>query len=80
MIQFLNENKEWVRPLWIALGLIGMFILRRNRPEFYEGHSVAWWIGATISYIMMGPALFLVSLVTFIKFKNVTENDREADI
>jgi hypothetical protein len=67
LIEFLNLNREWVRPIWFILGLIGMFFMKKyTRPSFYENKSTFWWFITTTYYMLLGPLIFVVSLLTFI--------------
>jgi len=67
IIEYINLNVEWIRPIWALLGLIGLFIMKKyTRPSFYKGKPIYWLIILTIYYMLMGPLIFVISLLTTI--------------
>lgn len=58
------------------MGVIGFIIIKKHRPEFYKNRSTVWKITVAIVYTLLGPAIFLFSMIilmadnTFLKTKN----------
>ena len=72
LIDFLRENQPWTKIAWYMLGMIGLFIMSKTRSYFYKNKSYLWWIVTIIAYWLLGPAIFIFSLVTLIPIKRYT--------
>ena len=62
-IDFLSTHRDVIRPIWFALGLVGMFIFYKIQPEFYRGKPQKWKFIVTFVYMILGPGIFLLSLI-----------------
>ena len=51
-------NMSLARTIWFSLGIIGTWLLRKNRPDFYEKRSLMWNIFSTFYYLFIGPLIF----------------------
>lgn len=68
IIEFLKTNVDIVRPIWFAMGIIGLWIMKKyTRPSFFLNKSNVWWMIGILYYLCMGPLVLIVSLLTLIK-------------
>ena len=67
-IDLLKEHQPYTRYVWYLLGLIGLYIFKQTRPLFYENKSWLFWICTYAMYMVLGPGVFVLSLITLFNF------------
>ena len=66
IIGFITINKEWVKPLWFSMGMVGLFIFSKHtRPSFYKDFRFQWFIIVPL-YMIIGPLVLCLSLLTLL--------------
>lgn len=66
IIEYISINVEWIRPIWFMAGLIGLFLMKATRPSFYKDKPLYWWVILIMFYLLLGPLIFVLSLITTI--------------
>ena len=64
ILLFYVKNVVILRIVWFFCGLIGFWLLKKNRPDFYQNKSNLFWIGCIIGYFCLGPMTLATGLVT----------------
>jgi len=64
MINWIENNALLSHFIILITGVLGFFIFKKIRPEFYENKPILWWVIVFILYfLLIGPILLLSSLV-----------------
>lgn len=66
ILEFTYTNAGWIRPIWFMLGIIGLAIFNMTRSKFYRQRAVPWWTITIVVYVVLGPMIFLLSLLSLI--------------
>ena len=70
IMNFMSNNRDLSRLIWLCSGIIGILILRKTRSEEMNKHKGAALIINIIFHIIFGPLVFILSLITLIPVKN----------